>query len=100
MIEKTLKFETVEEAVADLDFVYATTARQRDMLKTVRHPVEAAQILRSTVNKGGKVGILFGRERWGLNNDEVALANENSDFACRSGFFVPQYRAGRFDYLL
>lgn len=76
VIQKTQIFETVEEAVADLDFVYATTARQRDMLKTVRHPVEAAQIMRSTASNGGKVGVLFGRERWGLNNDEVALANE------------------------
>ncbi len=76
VISKTKIFETVEEAVADLDMVYATTARQRDMLKTVRHPVEAAQIMRQTTEKGGKVGIMFGRERWGLNNDEVALANE------------------------
>lgn len=76
VIEKTEIFDTLEEALADLDFVYATTARQRDMLKTVRHPVEAAQIMRQEVAKGGKVGILFGRERWGLNNDEVVLANE------------------------
>lgn len=76
VIGKTQTFATVEDAIADLDFVYATTARQRDMLKTVRHPVEAAQIMRRTTDEGGKVGILFGRERWGLNNDEVVLANE------------------------
>lgn len=76
VIGKTKTFERLEDAIADLDLVYATTARQRDMLKTVRHPVEAAQIMRQSVAKGEKVGILFGRERWGLNNDEVALANE------------------------
>ena len=76
VIGKTETFQTVEEAIADLDLVYATTARQRDMLKTVRHPVEAAQIMRQTTEQGRRVGILFGRERWGLNNDEVVLANE------------------------
>ena len=76
VIAKTEIFETLEGAIADLDFIYATTARQRDMLKTVRHPVDAARVMRQEVQKGGKVGILFGRERWGLNNDEVVLANE------------------------
>ncbi|PLW78802.1 RNA methyltransferase [Cohaesibacter celericrescens] len=76
VIEKTKIFETLEEALADLDYVLATTARQRDMLKPVRHPVEAAQVMRQTIKEGGKVGVMFGRERWGLENDEIVLANE------------------------
>ncbi|MCT4656500.1 MAG: RNA methyltransferase [Cohaesibacter sp.] len=75
VIEKTEVFETLEEAVADLEMLYATTARQRGMLKPVHHPVEAAQGMRHITNRGGKVGVLFGRERWGLNNEEIALSN-------------------------
>jgi tRNA/rRNA methyltransferase len=69
-------YNTIEEAVGDLTFVLATTARPRDMIKTVRGPVEAAQDLRRRYVSGEKTGILFGRERWGLNNDEIILSDE------------------------
>ncbi len=68
-------FETVEEAVADLGFVYATTARDRDLTKEVVGPVEAGRRLRAFGTDGVRTGLLFGRERWGLNNDEIALAD-------------------------
>jgi tRNA/rRNA methyltransferase len=69
-------FETCAEAVADLGFVYATTARDRDLTKAVRGPVHAARALRGFSATGVRTGLLFGRERWGLNNDEIALADE------------------------
>ena len=40
IIDGVKVFETLEEALADLNFVYATTARQREMLKPVRGPVK------------------------------------------------------------
>ncbi len=64
VIEGTKVFATLEEAVADLNFVYATTARQRDGFKQVRSPVVAAETLRQRFVAGEKTGILFGRERW------------------------------------
>lgn len=69
-------FERLEDAVADLSFVYATTARDRDVTKEVRGPVHAGKHIRELETVGAKAGLLFGRERWGLNNDEVALADE------------------------
>ncbi len=69
-------FDSVEAAVADLSFVYATTARDRDVTKEVRGPVHAAAHLRALEGQGVRAGLLFGRERWGLNNDEIALADE------------------------
>jgi tRNA/rRNA methyltransferase len=66
----------VEDAVRDLQFVYATTARSRDVIKEVRGPVYAGQHLRALAGQGARAGILFGRERWGLENDEIALADE------------------------
>jgi tRNA/rRNA methyltransferase len=62
-------------AIADLHFVYATTARPRDMLKEVMTPDAAARDMRERLAAGQRVGVMFGRERWGLDNDEVALAN-------------------------
>jgi hypothetical protein len=66
----------LEAAIADLNFVYATTARPRDGHKPVRGPVEAGEVLRGRESGGEKTGILFGRERIGLRNWEVGLADE------------------------
>lgn len=64
-----------EEAVADLDYVIATTARTRDMVKPVLTPETAAAKLREVIGGGGRAGVLFGPERTGLTNDDVALAD-------------------------
>ncbi|NOZ31576.1 MAG: RNA methyltransferase [Alphaproteobacteria bacterium] len=74
VIEGAKIFESAEAAVADLHVVFATTARPRDMFIPVIGPDEAAGQARAEISKGNGVGFLFGRERWGLNNDEVALA--------------------------
>jgi len=74
VINKVQVFDTVEEAIADLNLVLATTARKRDMFKPVIGPDEAAVRLVNTIKGGAKAGLLFGRERWGLNNKEVALS--------------------------
>lgn len=86
VIEGTQVFATLEEAIADLNFVYATTARNRDNYKPVRSPVFAAGNLRSRFRAGEATGILFGRERWGLTNEEVALADEIVTFPVNPAF--------------
>lgn len=68
-------FDTVEEAIADLHFVYATTARPRDMVNEVVTPEQAAQNIRALTAQGQKTGVLFGREKSGLTNDHIALAD-------------------------
>ena len=68
-------FERLEDAIADLHHVYATTARPRGMTKTVITPADAGLDMRARAGRGQKLGILFGRERWGLNNEEVSLAD-------------------------
>ncbi|WP_420414566.1 RNA methyltransferase [Roseibium sp.] len=76
VIDKVQVFDSVEAAIADLNFVFATTARSREVPKPVRGPDEAAKKAVELGEKGHGVGYLFGRERWGLNNEEVALADE------------------------
>jgi tRNA/rRNA methyltransferase len=68
-------FATVAEAIADLRLVYATTARQREVAKPVAGPREAAARMREAIAGGAGAGVLFGRERTGLNNEEVSLAD-------------------------
>ncbi len=66
--------DTCEQAIAPFHQVYATTARPRGMTKQVMTPEQAAADMHARIAQGQKVAIMFGRERWGLNNDEVALA--------------------------
>lgn len=76
-------YNTTEEAIADLGFVLATTARPRDMVKDVFTPREAAaQMVKSGVN----CGVLFGAERAGLENSDVALANGVITIPLNEGF--------------
>jgi tRNA/rRNA methyltransferase len=86
VIDATKVYDTLEEAVGDLNFIYATTARERDGFKEVRSPVVAAQTLRAKFQAGEGTGILFGRERWGLSNEEVALADEIVTFPVNPAF--------------
>lgn len=68
-------FETTESAVADCHFVLATTARPRDMIKDVYTANGAAKALSQAVQTGQNTAILFGAERSGLQNEDIALAN-------------------------
>jgi tRNA/rRNA methyltransferase len=68
--------DTVEAAIADCTVVLATTARAHDQAKPVIGAEEAARLLAPQVAAGETVGILFGRERYGLENHEVALADK------------------------
>jgi tRNA/rRNA methyltransferase len=86
VIDGAIVYATLEEAIADLNFVYATTARMRDGFKPVRSPIVAARTLKAKYDAGEKVGILFGREKSGLANDEVALADEIVTFPVNPAF--------------
>lgn len=66
---------TLDAAIGDLNWVAATTARQRDLRKPVMTPEAAAQSLVARISQGEKCGILFGRERNGLDSNEVAHAD-------------------------
>lgn len=68
-------FDRTEDAIADLHRVYATTGRNRFMVKPVVTPRRAAEELRAHVSNNFNCGVLFGPERTGLENDDVALAD-------------------------
>ena len=66
-------FSSVEEAVADLNLVYATTARPRELQLPVLTPRVAMADLAGAIGEGLKAGLLFGGERAGLETADIAL---------------------------
>ncbi len=79
-------FEDLPSAIADLNYVLATTARDRDGYKPVLGPVDAARELRTRDTADQATGILFGRERWGLNNEEISLSDAIVTFPVNPAF--------------
>jgi tRNA/rRNA methyltransferase len=71
VLNKAQVFESIAEATADCTHVYATSVRRRGVIKPVVTPVEAALTMRAET---GRSAILFGPERAGLENDDVAVA--------------------------
>ncbi len=73
LIENAKLFETVEEAVADLSYVLAATARRRELEIPVVGTTVVGREMRAKVEQG--VGILFGPEKAGLTNADVVMAD-------------------------
>ncbi len=75
ILDEAVLFDSLEAAIADCTFVLATTARAHDQAKPVIGAEEAAAQMAPRVAAGETVALVFGRERNGLENDEVALAD-------------------------
>jgi tRNA/rRNA methyltransferase len=75
ILDDAMLYNSLEATIADCTFVLATTARAHDQAKPVIGPAAAAAEMAPRVAAGETVAILFGRERNGLENDEVALAD-------------------------
>ena len=75
ILEAAQMFDSTEAAIADLQKVYATTGRNRFMVKPVVTPHQAALEIRNHHASGIKTAVMFGPERTGLENDDVALAD-------------------------
>jgi tRNA/rRNA methyltransferase len=75
VIDDAMAYPALGEAIGDLNWLAATTARQRDLRKPVMTPIEAVAEMRGRIAKGERCGILFGRERNGLETSEVANAD-------------------------
>src|SRR5436190_17858878 len=75
VLDKAKVFDAVGEAVADLERVVATTARNRELSQRILTPRRAAAEMRGWIGCGERVGILFGPERTGLTNDDMVQAD-------------------------
>ncbi len=68
LVENAKIFKTLEEAIADLEFLYATTARNRE--------VDKKTITSRQIKLHKNTGFVFGAERTGLTNEELSLCDE------------------------
>ena len=75
LLDQAGLFDTTADAIADCNYVFATTARHRGLTKPIMTPERAMQHTRALLEQGQKVAVLFGPERAGLENDDVARAN-------------------------
>ena len=75
VLEGAQLFSSLADAVADCTYMLATTARAHDQAKLVMSPEAAIHELGPRVSGGETTAIVFGRERIGLMNDEVAMAD-------------------------
>ena len=75
VVEQATVFDSVEQAIGELNFVLATTARPREMVKAVLSPESAGRELKRRSDRAERTGVLFGPERSGLDNDTIALAD-------------------------
>jgi tRNA/rRNA methyltransferase len=87
IVDEARAFPTLKEALGDLNWVAATSARQRDLVKPVLTPEQAVAEVRRRMAEGQRCGIVFGPERNGLetveiaNADAVVMAPVNPNFA-------------------
>lgn len=75
ILEEAQVFSDLKDALKDIRFSLATTARVRDMVKTVYTPIKAADKMNSILKKKGKVAYIFGPERTGLENSDLLLSD-------------------------
>jgi tRNA/rRNA methyltransferase len=75
VVDQATVYASVDDAIGELNFVLASTARPREMVKTVLGPESAAAELRQRGERAERTGVLFGPERSGLDNDTIALAD-------------------------
>jgi len=75
LLDQALVTEDLASALTDTTYVFATTARQRGLTKPVFTPERAMALAAEKIASGQHVAVLFGPERAGLENDDVARAN-------------------------
>lgn len=75
ILDNVKSFDRLENAVSDLNYVLATTARPRDMAKPVYNAESGIKKLYEIISQGHRVGLMFGPERTGLGNEDLSRAD-------------------------
>lgn len=80
-------YDSLPDAIGDCAHVYATTARARGLTKPVMTPEEAMADAHARIQSGQTVAVLFGPERSGLENEDVARAQTIVTVPVNPAFF-------------
>ncbi|MDR2902603.1 MAG: hypothetical protein LBU87_05825, partial [Lactobacillales bacterium] len=75
ILKKAAIFDTLADAIKDIHYCLATTARERGMTKPIFSPESGIKKITAHLKRNHKTAILFGAERTGLENHEVAPAS-------------------------
>ncbi|MBC6437144.1 MAG: RNA methyltransferase [Rhodobacteraceae bacterium] len=75
LLDDAVLFQSVPQAIADCSYIFATTARHRGLTRSIVTPEHAMQQARAIHAGGGKVGVLFGPECAGLENEDMIRAD-------------------------
>ena len=85
IIKKTRVFSNLEEAMKNIQILFATSVRVRDIEKNILTPREAIKLLINKY-KYSKIGFLFGPEKAGLHNTDLSEANFIIQIPTNPGF--------------
>ena len=86
VLDDAVLYDSLQDALADCNFVLATTARGHNQAKPVIGPDDAAAQMAPRIAAGETVAVVFGRERFGLMNEEVGLADRIVTFPVNPAF--------------
>ena len=86
VLDGAVVYDSLADAIGDCSFVLATTARAHDQSKPVVSAEQAASEMVPRIASGEKVALIFGRERYGLENDEVGQADRILTLPVNPGF--------------
>jgi tRNA/rRNA methyltransferase len=62
-------------AIGEFNWVCATTARQRDLTIPIYTPEQMVREMASRIDAGERCAVMFGPEKSGLTNDDIAVAD-------------------------
>lgn len=75
LLDQAALYPDVPAALSDCTYVFATTARHRDLTQPIMTPERAMEHARAMLAEGQKVAVMFGPERAGLENEDLIRAN-------------------------
>ncbi len=78
ILESAQIYYSLDDALSDIDFSIATTAKNRTVWHDYHSPEQSKNILKSKGTTIKNVALVFGREGHGLEGDELALCDLRS----------------------
>ena len=75
VLENANTYSSINEAIKDSTFVYATSSRDRSIQWPILNASSAAEKICNEVNSDKEISIIFGKEDRGLTNTELEYAN-------------------------
>ena len=71
ILQKSKIYNSLDQSIGDLDFIFATTSRVRNVNKKIISILD----INKKINNNQKIGIVFGPESSGLSNSEISCAD-------------------------